>query len=216
MKRNRSFVFMIQLAILDDHKLVRKGFCIMLNNIADFNVILETDNEDAIEDLIKINCPDVLLLDISMPKTNGLDLIAKFLKINKDLKIIILTMHREGEYIVRAATNGAFAYLLKDIEPDELETAIRSAKDGKKHFSPHISQLLINNISKPKEIGILSIREKQVLQFVASGLSTKLIAKKLCLSIRTIEVHRMNLMKKIKSFNTSHLIRKAMEYKLVE
>lgn len=205
----------IRLAILDDHKLVRKGFCLILNSIPDFNVLVETDNEATIVELIKTDCPDILLLDISMPETNGLDLITKFLKLNKDLKIIMLTMHKEGEYIIKAVKNGAFSYLLKDVEPDELETAIRSVNDNNKYFSPYISELLIENISKPKEIGKISEREKEILHHVAQGLSTKLIAEKLNISTRTVEAHRMKIMKKVKASNSAELIRKAILHKLI-
>jgi two-component system response regulator NreC len=205
----------IRLAILDDHKLVRKGFCLILNSISDFNVLLETDNEEEIVELIKNDCPDILLLDISMPDSNGLELITKFMKLNKDLKIIMLTMHKEGEYIIKAVKNGACSYLLKDVEPDELEAAIRSVHDKNKYFSPFISELLIDNISKPKEIGKISEREKEILQHVAQGLSTKLIAEKLCISTRTVEAHRMKIMKKVKASNSAELIKKAIQHKLI-
>jgi two-component system, NarL family, response regulator NreC len=205
----------IRLAILDDHKLVRKGFCLILNNIPDFNVLLETDNEEQIVELVKNDCPDILLLDISMPDSNGLELIPKLLKLNKDLKIIMLTMHKEGEYIIKAVKNGACSYLLKDVEPDELEEAIRSVYDKNKYFSPFISELLIDNISKPKEIGKISEREKEILQYVAQGLSTKLIAEKLNISTRTVEAHRMKIMKKVKASNSAELIKKAIQHKLI-
>ncbi len=205
----------IRLAILDDHKLVRRGFCLILNNIPDFNVLLETDNEEEIIELVKTDCPDILLLDISMPDTNGLELIPKLLKLNKDLKIIMLTMHKEGEYIIKAVKNGACSYLLKDVEPDELEEAIRSVYDKNKYFSPFISELLIDNISKPKEIGKISEREKEILQYVAQGLSTKLIAEKLNISTRTVEAHRMKIMKKVKASNSAELIKKAIQHKLI-
>ncbi|HVD99698.1 MAG TPA: response regulator transcription factor [Cytophagaceae bacterium] len=205
----------IRLAILDDHKLVRKGFCLILNNIPDFNVLLETDNEEEIVELVKNDCPDILLLDISMPDSNGLELIPKLLKINKDLKIIMLTMHKEGEYIIKAVKNGACSYLLKDVEPDELEEAIRTVYDKNKYFSPFISELLIDNISKPKEIGKISEREKEILQYVAQGLSTKLIAEKLNISTRTVEAHRMKIMKKVKASNSAELIKKAIQHKLI-
>lgn len=205
----------IRLAILDDHKLVRKGFCLILNNIPDFNVLLETDNEEEIIELVKNDCPDILLLDISMPESNGLELIPKLLKLNKDLKIIMLTMHKEGEYIIKAVKNGACSYLLKDVEPDELEEAIRSVYDKNKYFSPFISELLIDNISKPKEIGKISEREKEILQYVAQGLSTKLIAEKLNISTRTVEAHRMKIMKKVKASNSAELIKKAIQHKLI-
>jgi len=205
----------IRLAILDDHKLVRRGFCLILNSIPDFNVLLETDKEEEIVELIKNDCPDILLLDISMPETNGLELIPKFLKLNKELKIIMLTMHKEGEYIIKAVKNGACSYLLKDVEPDELEDAIRSVYEKNKYFSPFISELLIDNISKPKEIGKISDREREILQYVAQGLSTKLIAEKLCISTRTVEAHRMKIMKKVKASNSAELIKKAIQNKAI-
>ncbi len=205
----------IRLAILDDHKLVRKGFCLILNNIPDFKVILETDNEQEIEDLIKNDCPDILLLDISMPDSNGLDLITKFMKLDKELKIIMLTMHKEGEYIIKAIKNGACSYLLKDVEPEELEEAIRSVYSKNKYFNPFVSELLIDNISKPKDIAKISQRENEILLYVSQGLSTKLIAEKLSISTRTVEAHRMKLMKKVKASNSAELIKKAIHHKLI-
>ncbi|HSZ24271.1 MAG TPA: response regulator transcription factor [Cytophagaceae bacterium] len=205
----------IKLAILDDHKLVRKGFCLILNSIPDFNVVLETDKEEHITELIKNDCPDILFLDISMPNYNGLELITKFLKLNKELKIIMLTMHKEGEYIIKAVKNGACSYLLKDMESEELEVAIRSVYTKNKYFNPFISDILIDNISKPKETEKISSREKEILQHVAQGLSTKLIAEKLCISTRTVEAHRMKIMKKIKASNSAELIKKAIQYKLI-
>ncbi len=205
----------IRFAILDDHKLVRKGFCLILNSIPDFEVVLETDNEEEIIALIKNDCPNILLLDISMPNSNGLDLILKFLRLNKGLKIIMLTMHKEGEYISKAIKNGASSYLLKDVEPDELEQAVRTVYLEGKYFSPFISDLLIDNISNSNDFSKISDREREILQYVAQGLSTKAIAEKLGLSTRTVEAHRMKLMKKVKASNSSELIKKAIQNKLI-
>lgn len=205
----------IRFAILDDHKLVRKGFCLILNSIPDFEVVLETDSEEEIIALIKNDCPDILLLDISMPNSNGLDLMLKFLKLNKNLKIIMLTMHKEGEYISKAIKNGASSYLLKDVEPDELEQAIRTVYLEGKYFSPFISELLIDNISNPNDFSKISEREREILQYVAQGLSTKAIAEKLGLSTRTVEAHRMKLMKKVKASNSAELIKKAIQNKVI-
>ena len=205
----------IRFAILDDHKLVRKGFCLILNSIPDFEVVLETDNEEEIIALIKNDCPNILLLDISMPNSNGLDLILKFLRLNKGLKIIMLTMHKEGEYISKAIKNGASSYLLKDVEPDELEQAVRTVYLEGKYFSPFISDLLIDNISNSNDFSKISDREREILQYVAQGLSTKAIAEKLGLSTRTVEAHRMKLMKKVKASNSAELIKKAIQNKLI-
>ena len=205
----------IRFAILDDHKLVRKGFCLILNSIPDFEVVLETDSEEEIIALIKNDCPDILLLDISMPNSNGLDLMLKFLKLNKNLKIIMLTMHKEGEYISKAIKNGASSYLLKDVEPDELEQAIRTVYLEGKYFSPFISELLIDNISNPNDFSKISEREREILQYVAQGLSTKAIAEKLGLSTRTVEANRMKLMKKVKASNSAELIKKAIQNKVI-
>jgi DNA-binding NarL/FixJ family response regulator len=205
----------IRLAILDDHKLVRKGFCLILNNVPDFKILLETDNEDDLIELVKSNAVDVVLLDISMPDTNGLELVSKLLKYNKSVKVIMLTMHKEGEYIIKAVKNGASSYLLKDVEPEELEEAIRTVHQKGKYFSQFISEILIDNISKPKEIGRISDREKEILQYVAQGLSTKLIAEKLSISTRTVEAHRTKIMKKVKANNSAELIKKAIQFKLI-
>ena len=124
-------------------------------------------------------------------------------------------MHKEGEYIVKAVKNGASSYLLKDLEPEELETAIRNVIEKNKYFNNFVSELLIDDILKPKDIEKISDREKEVLQYVAQGLSTKLIAEKLFISTRTVEAHRMKLMKKIKASNSAELIKKSIEHKLI-
>jgi DNA-binding NarL/FixJ family response regulator len=205
----------IRLAILDDHKLVRKGFCLILDNIPDFKVMSETDNEEEIIDLVKNDGFDILLLDISMPNSNGLDLVLKFLKLNPGLKIIMLTMHNEGEYIGKAIKNGACSYLLKDVEPNELELAIRTVMAQHKYFSPFISELLIDDISHPNDFSKISEREREILQYIAEGCSTKTIAEKLGLSSRTVESHRMKLMKKVKASNSAELIKKAIQNKAI-
>ena len=206
----------IRIAILDDHKLVRRGFGILLNNNSHFKVIAELENEAQLTEQLLKEVPDVLLLDVSMPDCYGPDLIPKLSKQYKNLKFIVLTMHKESEYVIRSIKNGANAYLLKDVEPEELERAIDVVHNEGKYINTFVSDIMLENLSKPIQTYSISDREKEVLKFVAEGLSTKIIADRLCISSRTVESHRVKIMKKVNAANTAELIKIAMKLRLFE
>ena len=205
----------IKIAIMDDHVLVRKGLYNLLNQYCDFNIVLETSSENELVDFVKNNPLDIILLDISMPCCNGLDILPKLIRLNKALKVIMLTFSKDEKVIYEAVQNGASAYLLKDSEPDELETAIRTVYEGGKYFNTFISNILIDTVGKPIKIEALSKRENEMLQYLSRGFTTKQIAEDLGISCRTIESHRAQLMKKIKAGNSAELIRKAIENRLI-
>jgi DNA-binding NarL/FixJ family response regulator len=205
----------IRIAIIDDHNLVRRGFCLLLNKIEDIDIVLETDDINKVIELVEAHELDILFVDISIKNQNGIDFIPKLKKIDKDLKYIMLTMHTDTEYVIRSMKSGANAYLLKDVEPDELERAIRNVYEKGKYINPFVSEIILDNITKPKYTGNISPREKEVLECVVQGMSTKLIAEKLNISTRTVETHRIKMMKKINAINTAELVKKAIEYKLI-
>lgn len=209
----------IKIILADDHKLVRDGIKSLLQINPSFKVVAEVDNGNELIQKMEEMLPDVVLVDISMPDTNGLDAVSQLLKINPNFKFIMLTMHDDPEYILKSVETGAKGYLLKNVEFDELQTAIQTVASGGKYFNQQISERMIESLSRPKkakdEIPDLTTRELEILKEVANGLSTKLIADKLSISARTVETHRLHIMKKMYSQNTAELVKKAIELKMI-
>jgi two-component system response regulator NreC len=210
----------IKIILADDHKLIRDGIKTLLKKDPDFEIIAEADNGRQLINIIENFSPDVVLVDITMPELNGIDAVAQLKKINPNLKFIILTMHEEGDYIMKSIQSGASGYLLKNAEYEELQEAIHIVAAGGRYFNSAISNIIIENISKPapqsnKEYPEFTGREIEILREVANGLSTKLIADKFSISNRTVETHRVNMMKKLEVHNTAELIKKAMDKKII-
>lgn len=209
----------IKIVIADDHKLIRDGITTLLRMDEQFEVIGEANDGEELIALLDSCLPDVVLVDITMPKMNGIDAVAKLKKINPNLRFIILTMHEEGEYVMKSIKSGANGYLLKNSDFEELQKAIRTVVDGGKYYNSVISNLMIENLSNITESKgekpDLTVREIEVLREVAEGLSTKMIAEKLSISSRTVETHRVNMMKKMVAHNTAELIKKSLEWKII-
>ena len=201
-----------RILIVEDHTLLRAGLRALLAQEPDIEIAGEADNgRDAIC-LISTLAPDLVLMDLSMPGTNGIEAIAEIKRRNPDIKILVLTLHRAEEYIHQSLKAGADGYILKDATHDELRIAIRSVLNGKTYLSPDISNMVISGyLSSGKGAGVSSAwetvtdRERQVLKLVAEGRSNKSIAGYLCLSVKTVEKHRSNLMKKLDLHNASML-----------
>jgi DNA-binding NarL/FixJ family response regulator len=209
----------IKIILADDHKLVRDGIKSLLQMNPTFEVVAEVDNGLDLIHLMEKQLPDVVLVDISMPGSNGLEAVSKLLKINPNFKFIMLTMHDDPEYILKSVETGAKGYLLKNVEFEELQTAIITVASGGKYFNQQISERMIESLSRPRkhkdEIPDLTSRELEVLKEVANGLSTKLIADKLNIRARTVETHRLHIMKKMFTQNTAELVKKAIELKMI-
>ena len=208
----------IKIVIADDHKLFREGLKSLLAKEENFEVIGEATNGRELLDLLPEIRPDVVLIDLSMPEVSGLEVLQEAKTRLPHIKFIVLTMYDDGQYVAKSVRNGAFGYLLKNADEEELKTAVRQVVlHGKKYFNPHISELLINSmaIQQPRAQN-LSEREQEVLYLVAQGKTTKDIAHELFVSTRTIETHRANIMKKLEVHNTAELIKKAMELKLID
>ncbi|MEP6735881.1 MAG: response regulator transcription factor [Chryseolinea sp.] len=202
----------------DDHTLIREGFKSLLGKNENFTLVGEADNGKDLVALVDEFLPDIVLLDISMPQMNGLQAMEQISKQHPFIKLIILTMHEEREYILQALKSGASGYLLKNIERLELERAITTVYEGGKYFSPAITNILAEVVirQEPGETPELTPREKEVLNLVAKGNSTKQIADILKISIRTVESHRMNMLKRLKVNNTAELVKKSVELKLLD
>lgn len=207
----------IRLVLADDHPLILEGFKSLLSKSVKFEIVGEAENGRELVDIAKKLQPDVILTDITMPFMTGLEAIEQLAKEYPLMKFIVLTMHEEREYIMNALKIGASGYLLKNIEWHDLERAINSVYEGGKFFSPIVTNILAESVIKSEtpEPGEITPREKEVLDLVALGNSTKQVADRLGISIRTVESHRINMLKKMRVSNTAELIRKAIELKII-
>lgn len=207
----------IRILLADDHPLIRAGFKSLLGKNDRFEIVGEAENGKELLEYASTLLPDIVLSDISMPLINGLDALEQLADLHPSIKFILLTMHEEREYILRALKVGASGYLLKSIERFELERAIITVYEGGKYFSPMVTNILADSVAKPEVIDHADItpREKEVLELVAKGNSTKQVADILGISVRTVESHRINMLKKMKVSNTAELIKKAFDLKLL-
>jgi DNA-binding NarL/FixJ family response regulator len=226
-KQRWIFMKTIKVILVDDHSLVRAGIRSLIQNISGVEVIAEANNgRDAIR-LIDELIPDLVLLDIAMPELNGLEVISRISKDNLVTRVIILSMHTNEEYVVQALKAGAAGYLLKDSAPNELEIAVNSVMKGETYLSPAISKHVVDNylrrisdVSTEKEKGPdifkqLTSRQREILQLIAEGNSTKEIANKLNVSIKTVETHRMQLMDRIGIHDVAGLVRYAIRMGII-
>jgi two-component system, NarL family, response regulator NreC len=204
---------MIRVLIADDHGIVRTGLKLLLERIPDVEVIGEAgDGREAVR-LAKSLEPNIVIMDIGMPLLNGLDAAAQIIRDNERIRVIILSMHTDESYIIRALDAGARGYLLKDNADEDIERAIRSVATGRPFFSPSIAQTLLEdylNLMRERKVQdsyeLLTEREREVLQLLAEGKSNKEAATVLNLSPHTIETHRTNLMQKLGLHNTAEIV----------
>lgn len=206
----------IKTLIADDHRIVREGIRTLLGNESDIEVIAEAENgREAVNLALKLN-PDITIMDIGMPELNGIEAIKQIRKKLTSARVIVLSMHSEHDFIWKTFKAGAYAYLLKDCAADELVTAIRRVHGGKKYISEDISEAVIQDFVEtrghdPESFYIpLSEREKEVLQLLSEGSSTKETAKTLFISSKTVESHRKNIMEKLQVFTLPELTKYAI------
>jgi DNA-binding NarL/FixJ family response regulator len=213
----------IKILLADDHTVVRNGIKSMLSDAKNLKVIGEASNGlEAVEAVKKLQ-PDVVIMDISMPEMNGIDAVTAIHKKYPDVHNMILSMHDKEEYIFKSLEAGALGYLLKDTSKEEFVKAIETIAKGEKYFNTAISNILVtgylHKIKNPQPSGdadsILTKREKGILKLIVDGLNNRQIADKLDISIRTIEVHRANIMKKLNVKNAVELVKVALEEKIV-
>ncbi|MRX41891.1 response regulator [Flavobacterium sp. LC2016-23] len=215
----------IRVVLADDHVFVRDGIKSLLENEANIEVVGEAiDGADALE-VIAATQPDLLIVDIRMPNLTGIEVVEKLRNNNNNVKIIMLSMHESEEYVLKSIKAGADGYLLKGSSKEEFLKALHTVALGGKYFSGDISSILINQLTnasnslEPKqtiaEEMMITKREKEILTLLLSGKGNKEIAEALDISKRTAEVHRFNLMKKLKVKNLMELSNKATEYSLL-
>ncbi len=211
-----------RIAIAEDHTILREGLRALLISEPDFNIVCEAgDGRDAIQ-CIEEHQPDLILMDLSMPRMNGLEAIKEIKKRSRATMVIALTVHKSEEYILATLQAGADGYLLKDTTHAELVSAIRHVLSGKRYLSPGVSERVIEGYLEEKRIvktrtawDTLTKREREILKLIAEGYKNKEIADYLCVSLKTVEKHRTNLMKKLDIHNVATLTAFAMEKGLV-
>ena len=210
----------ITILLADDHDVVRKGMKMLLEDETDVKVIGEaSDGLEAIEK-VKNLMPNVVILDLTMPRMTGIEAAKIISEQYPEVKILIFSMHNNREYILSSVENGANGYLLKDTGKEELMRAIKVVSEGRKYFPPEISEVIIDellaktassqdNSGKPI-FQKITPKEKQILGMIVQGFNSREIADKLFLSIRTVDNHRANMMKKTKAKNTADLVMMAI------
>lgn len=210
----------ITIVIADDHKIVRDGLKSFLSKITDFEIVAEVQDGEQLLSVYENSMPDVALVDISMPRMNGLEALRHLHEQNPMAKVIILSMHEEPDYIMKAIQNGAKGYLLKNTDEKELEMAIRTVAEGGKYFNSTVSGIMIENMSHKEPVRMtaetnVSNREKEILKLVSEGQSNKMIADVLHISIRTVETHRLNLLRKLEVNNAAEMVKKASDLGII-
>lgn len=217
----------IKIILADDHELVRDGIKSLLESEKEFHVVAEaSDGTEALE-IIALQNPDLLIVDIRMPRMNGLEVVKEMTKSFPKIKKLVLSMHDSEEYVVEAIQAGADGYLLKGSSKSEFLKALHTISSGGKFFAGDVSAYIINNFvngntktsSKsdviPEELANLTNREKQILELILEGKGNTEIADALEISKRTAEVHRFNLMKKMNVKNLAELTTKSRDLNLI-
>jgi DNA-binding NarL/FixJ family response regulator len=212
----------IRILLADDHGIVRRGLHYLLERSPGMQVIGEAaDGREAVR-LAEETSPDVVIMDIAMPNLNGIEATAQIVKKNPKAGVIILSMHSDEAYLVRALSAGARGYLLKDSAEADLIRAVQAVSQGRPFFSPAISRTLLEDYVRRLQqenlrdsYDLLTDREKEVLQLLAEGKSNKEAAALLSLSLYTVETHRANLMQKLGLHNTAEIVLYAVRKKII-
>lgn len=213
----------IRVLVADDHHLVRAGIVSLLSGQPDIEVVGEAANGSEAVERARTLSPDIAVLDITMPKMDGIKAAQEITASIPSVKILVLTQYEQEEYIKRVMHSGVSGYILKTSLVDDLTTAIRTVAEGKRFITPAVSDKMLESYIKngvtgrtPKDPQRLTNREREILQNVAEGLTNQQIAEKLCISVRTVEFHRTNIMEKLGMHETASLVKYAIKNRLIE
>lgn len=213
---------MIKILLADDHKIMREGIKSLLEKYSDLQIVGEAENGLDIVKLAKEHIPDVIVMDISMPNLSGIEASRQIIGENPGIKIIILTMHTDRRFIAEVIKAGCMGYLIKDCAFDELVNAIHSVIDGKMYISHSLSGIMVKEYIDriySEEVDVLSRlteKEKVVLKQIAEGKNVKEIAAEHGLSIKTVETHRNNIMKKLDLSSVTELVKFAIKEGIID
>ena len=208
----------IKVLLVDDHTVVRQGLRVLLEAEQDIAIVAEADTGRLAVQLARKHAPDVVVMDIAMPNLNGLEATRQILKEMPTAKVLVLSSYGDDEYVHQMTEAGAAGYLLKQTAATDLIKAIREARKGNAFFSPSISKRLLDQyreaflkgVPVKKRTELLTSRESEVLQLIAEGKPNKQIASDLCISIKTVEKHRQQLMNKLNIHEVAGLTRYAI------
>lgn len=210
----------LNLMIVDDHKLFREGLKLLLKNLEEIGEVWEAADGEVFLSMIKTHRPDVVLMDIEMPRLNGIDATARALETQPDLKILALSMFGDEEYFQKMVDAGVCGFLLKNSEFSEVKKAILTVAQGNNYFTEEILYKLVNRFktktASPEPALVLSDRELEVLLLICKGFSNQEIADQLFISKRTVDHHRASLLTKTNTRNTASLVIHAIKNKMIE
>jgi two-component system, NarL family, response regulator NreC len=207
---------MIKIVLADDHQIVRHGLRSLLSAEPDMEVVGEADNGRAVVRLVQEKKPQIVIMDISMPDLNGIEATRQILNESPGIKVIALSMHSDSLFVLNMFKAGASGYLLKDCALEELVKAVRTVLNRKIYLSPGISDIVVKDFvmgwSPPDSsaYSILTTREREVLQLMAEGRNTNQIAESLCVSVKTVEAHRKQMMNKLDIHSVAELTKYAI------
>ncbi len=206
--------------IVDDHKLFREGLKILLQNLEEVAEVWEAPDGEVFLGMLKTCHPDLVLMDIEMPRINGIEATAKAIELFPDLKILALSMYSDEEYFQKMVDAGVCGFLLKNSEFSEVKKAITTVAQGNNYFTEEILYRLVNRFkTKPPQVEVpvtLSDRELEVLLLICKGLSNQEIADQLFISKRTVDHHRASLLTKTNTRNAASLVIYAIKHKMIE
>ena len=210
----------VRVILADDHTLVRAGLRKLLESVPNLTVVGEAQDGLELLSLVEQLQPDLVLMDIAMPGLNGLEAAARVTRGWPNIRILILSMHQSEEYVRQALRSGAAGYLLKDAAPLELELALKALLAGETYLSPAVSKGVVNDyVQRLRQDDTpgsgLTPRQTEVLQLIAEGHSSKEIARRLGLAVKTVETHRSQLMKQLDIHEVAGLVRYAMRIGLI-
>lgn len=213
----------IKILLVDDHEIVYLGLDKLLSSYPNLKLVaIAKDGEDALEKMKKLQ-PEIVLLDINIPKLNGIKVTEEIIKKYPETKVILHTSYTDEEYIVKGFEVGAVGYVPKNFNPDQIVEAIETVIRGERYIKGVVSEALMHSFFKkeekkvaPQTANVLTEREIEVLKFITKGLTNLEIAKELFISIRTVEVHKANVMKKLGISNTAELVVYAIKNNIVQ
>ncbi len=213
----------LRVLLVEDHAIVRQGVRALLDEESDISIVGEAgDGSEGLALAQKLR-PDIVLMDLSLPGLGGIEATRQIRELLPDIRVLVLSMHDNEEYVFRALRSGASGYVLKQSTSTELVLALRAVAAGSTFLSPSISQILISDYVRRAEsqesdgeiLGLLTPREREVLQLIARGLSNRQIAERLHISVKTVETHRGNMMQKLDVHDRAGLIKFAIDSGLI-
>ncbi|KNH28763.1 DNA-binding NarL/FixJ family response regulator [Pseudomonas sp. F-14 TE3623] len=211
------------LLLVDDHSLIRAGVRALVLDIPGYAVIGEANDGSQLVEMVEQLSPDIILLDISMKETSGLEALQRLKQVRPQCKVLILSMHTDPALIMQALESGAHGYLLKDTTPTELEHALDALRNNERYLSPAIAHTVINqaltrtqkNQTQPQDSHNLTARQLEILRLIVRGKSTREIANGLGLSIKTVETHRSQIMKRLQIYDVAGLVLFAVREQII-